>query len=106
MMSNSANPLPKTGAASVQPQWVRCGKPNCRCAAGNLHGPYWYVFWRAGGRLCKRYIPRSAVDTIRADLATRRCTASQRLAAGQASIEAWRTQQHALREVEQWLMSM
>lgn len=28
---------------------VRCGKPNCRCARGELHGPYHYRRWRSGG---------------------------------------------------------
>jgi hypothetical protein len=26
---------------------VRCGKKSCRCAGGELHGPYWY------GATCK-----------------------------------------------------
>jgi hypothetical protein len=32
---------------------VRCGKQSCtRCP----HGPYWYAYWREGGRLRSRYI--------------------------------------------------
>ena len=46
---NSGGLLPKTG--SLQPEWRRCGKPRCRCASGPLHGPYWYLRWREGGRL-------------------------------------------------------
>jgi hypothetical protein len=23
---------------------VRCGKENCKCAEGHLHGPYWYAY--------------------------------------------------------------
>ena len=37
-------------------QYVRCGKPNCRCREGRLHGPYYYRFFRRGGRLRKRYV--------------------------------------------------
>jgi hypothetical protein len=34
-------------------QWVRCGKSNCtRCP----HGPYWYAYWREGGRRRSRYV--------------------------------------------------
>jgi hypothetical protein len=32
---------------------VRCGREGCsRCP----HGPYWYAYWREGGRLRSRYI--------------------------------------------------
>jgi hypothetical protein len=34
---------------------VKCGKPGCKCASGALHGPYWYEFWREGGKVRKRY---------------------------------------------------
>ena len=29
----------------------RCGKP-CRCArgSGELHGPYWYLYWKKDGQ--------------------------------------------------------
>lgn len=35
---------------------VRCGKDNCRCAGGELHGPYWYLYARKNGRLTSRYV--------------------------------------------------
>ncbi|HWD08327.1 MAG TPA: hypothetical protein VHA57_04450 [Actinomycetota bacterium] len=36
-------------------QRVKCGKPGCtRCP----HGPYWYAYWREGGRVRTRYIGR------------------------------------------------
>jgi hypothetical protein len=35
---------------------VRCGKVNCRCSGGELHGPYWYAYWTEGGRTRSRYI--------------------------------------------------
>ena len=35
---------------------VKCGKNTCtRCP----HGPYWYAYWREGGRLRSRYIGRN-----------------------------------------------
>jgi hypothetical protein len=44
-------------------QWVRCGRPGCRCARGELHGPYWYLFRRDdAGRLHKRYVPLREVN--------------------------------------------
>lgn len=37
---------------------VRCGKAGCRCAGknGELHGPYWYAYWRDNGKLKSRYV--------------------------------------------------
>lgn len=37
---------------------IKCGKANCKCAAGALHGPYWYSYqWDpARARLVKSYI--------------------------------------------------
>src|ERR1051325_5406987 len=35
---------------------TRCGKPNCKCARGRLHGPYWYAYWSEGGRTRARYV--------------------------------------------------
>jgi hypothetical protein len=35
---------------------VRCGSKKCRCASGELHGPYWYAYWSEGGRTRSQYI--------------------------------------------------
>jgi hypothetical protein len=32
---------------SYRLELIRCGKKSCRCAGGELHGPYWY------GATCK-----------------------------------------------------
>lgn len=34
-------------------EYVRCGRAGCRSCP---HGPYWYAYWREGGRTRKRYI--------------------------------------------------
>lgn len=36
---------------------VLCGKANCR----KLHGPYWYAYWTAGGRVRTAYIGKKFV---------------------------------------------
>ncbi len=47
----------------------RCGKPNCRCARGELHGPYYYRRWRdAFGRQRKAYVPRDRLREVRSAL--------------------------------------
>jgi hypothetical protein len=35
---------------------VKCGKLTCRCAAGQLHGPYWYAYQRQTGRVKSWYV--------------------------------------------------
>jgi hypothetical protein len=35
---------------------IRCGKENCKCAVGNLHGPYWYSYSRVDGKVKSQYV--------------------------------------------------
>ena len=35
---------------------VRCGKKDCRCTRGELHGPYWYAYWSEGGKTKSEYV--------------------------------------------------
>ncbi|MGH3117321.1 MAG: hypothetical protein ACRDQ2_09450 [Gaiellales bacterium] len=50
-------PAPRPGKVSYRLQPVRCGKPGCtKCP----HGPYWYAYWREGGRVRSRYLGRRA----------------------------------------------
>src|SRR5687768_10488636 len=45
---------------------VRCGKPNCKCARGDLHGPYYHRYQWHDGRVIKEYIRRRDVEAVRA----------------------------------------
>jgi len=61
-------------AGSVVDQGRRCGKEGCRCATGELHGPYTYVVLpRVEGRTPTVYVPAGAVEAVRrgAALSTR-----------------------------------
>ncbi len=40
---------------------VRCGKPGCTTCP---HGPYWYAYFREGGKLRSRYIGKELPATI------------------------------------------
>ncbi len=58
-------------AGSVVEQGRRCGKEGCRCATGELHGPYTYVVLpRMGGRTRTVYVPAGAADAVRRGAAT------------------------------------
>jgi len=47
---------------------VKCGKPNCKCSGGDLHGDYYYHYYRAyengAWRLKKKYVPRNEVELL------------------------------------------
>lgn len=44
---------------------VRCGKKNCHCAEGKLHGPYWYAYWTEGGRTRSLYVGKKLPQGVR-----------------------------------------
>jgi hypothetical protein len=46
----------QAGHMSYRLELVRCGKVNCRCSGGELHGPYWYAYWTEGRRTRSRYL--------------------------------------------------
>jgi hypothetical protein len=86
--------MPLTG--TVHAQFVRCGRPNCRCREGHLHGPYFYRFWREGGKLRKEYVRPKDVNNIRAQCEARREARQHR----RAGWDAWRNLVVGIREVE------
>ena len=46
----------QTTHKSYRLERVRCGKQGCKCASGNLHGPYWYAYWTEKGKTRSQYI--------------------------------------------------
>lgn len=63
---------------SVCRQYVRCSKSNCKCARGDLHGPYFYLFRREGRKLRKRYVRRSDVAAVREQCERARAAAREK----------------------------
>jgi hypothetical protein len=69
------NSLPKIEPlpGAVCKQMKRCGKANCKCAKGLLHGPYYYRFFYSGGTQRKKYVKKGELsDTFAACLAYKR----------------------------------
>lgn len=52
-------------AGSLAEQSRRCGRPGCRCADGEPHGPYAYFTPRPGGHGRARYVPAVLADAVR-----------------------------------------
>lgn len=61
-------------AGEVCEQYIRCGKPNCRCQDGRPHGPYYYRIWREGRQIHKVYVKSTEVEATQAA-----CDAHKRL---------------------------
>jgi hypothetical protein len=65
-------------------QGRRCGKPTCRCARGELHGPYAYLSVAGpGGRSRMLYVPAELAEVVQ-----RRVAASAQVEAVLAEISA------------------
>ena len=52
-------------AGSLAEQPRRCGRPGCRCADGEPHGPYAYFTPRPHGRGRVRYVPAPLAQVVR-----------------------------------------
>ena len=86
--------LPQAGAflaGSLVEQRRRCGKEGCRCARGELHGPYAHL--SVAGRMV--YVPAVLADAVRAHLQV-----SRRLQASLEEISAVNLELLARRELE------
>ena len=52
-------------AGTLTEQARRCGRPGCRCAGGEPHGPYAYFTPRPAGRGRARYVPAALAEVVR-----------------------------------------
>jgi hypothetical protein len=55
-MSEEITPIPKN--ATIRQEYVKCGELDCK----KKHGPYYYAYWKANGKLRKKYIGKHYVD--------------------------------------------
>ena len=62
--AKNADLLPKKRVGSLHLEFKRCGRPNCRCARGLLHGPYVYRHRRENGRQKKEYVPMLRLSEV------------------------------------------
>ena len=49
----------------LEARYVTCGKPNCRCAKGQLHGPYFCRRWVVDGNRRSTYIRKQAISDVK-----------------------------------------
>lgn len=75
-------------------QEIKCGKPNCKCARGFLHGPYFYRVWNVGGSRYKEYVRNSDLPAVMEGINEYR----KQQAIARATNEVARSQWRKLRE--------
>lgn len=59
------------GDETYRQESIRCGKENCKCAQGKLHGPYWYSYSRVKDKVSSRYIGKSLPKDVETKLQSR-----------------------------------
>lgn len=42
----------------IEVRYVKCGRANCKCAKGELHGPYHLLRWKVGEQKITRYVKK------------------------------------------------
>ena len=47
---------------SLEALLKRCGKANCKCAKGQLHGPYYLRRWQRGGERQSKYVKKDELS--------------------------------------------
>ena len=94
--------LPKSPAeipnGSLHKQFVRCGKPNCRCNRGDPHVGFYFLA-RVNGRLVKRYVRKADVEAF-----ARMCDSAA--AARKLRREELKRSRDALKSIRQRLREM
>jgi hypothetical protein len=56
----------ETLRGTLRERYVTCGKPGCKCARGERHGPIWYLSVRLGsGRTAGGVIATGQVERVR-----------------------------------------
>ena len=59
-------------------EMIRCGRSNCKCANGSLHGPYYYHVWMVQGIRYKSYVKKADFDRINAGIEASRAQRRER----------------------------
>jgi hypothetical protein len=56
----------------LEAQMVRCGKANCKCSKGELHGPYYIRRWERRGKKCSKYVKKGELSSVIASISARK----------------------------------
>lgn len=76
-MTKRAELLPKMVVGSLHLEFKTCGRPNCCCRRGLLHGPYLFRHWRERGRQRKAYVPMKRLSEVLLEIERQRAGAAR-----------------------------
>jgi hypothetical protein len=54
-----------SGKGTLEVRYVKCGRSNCKCAKGELHGPYTYVRTYRSGKRRRVYVKSNNVSELK-----------------------------------------
>ena len=64
---------------SIHLEFKKCGRANCCCQHGLLHGPYLYRHWREDGRQKKEFVPMRRLIEVLFEMETKELKRGGRL---------------------------
>ncbi len=103
MKTKSVKVLPKTAgeitSGGLYSQRVRCGKPNCKCARGELHSAF-YFFTRRNGKLIKMHVRKAEVEAFTKLVRQANTERAQRRQSAQSSAALLKRLRESVREYE------
>jgi hypothetical protein len=73
-VTTKIDPLP----GHLEEKYVSCGRPNCCCAKGKLHGPYFYRRWEKHCHRHTKYVRKGEVLTIKKRISAFKCNKDER----------------------------
>ncbi len=104
MRIKSVKVLPKTADeiqnGGLYSQRVRCGKANCRCAAGEHHTAF-YFFTRQRGKLSKIYIRKADIKSFSEMVNQAAAQRTRKRSSAQQSIQLLKRLRESVRKYEQ-----
>jgi hypothetical protein len=94
-MSTKIEPL----QGALDSRFVRCGKANCKCAKGFLHGPYYVRRWRSGRHRASKYVKKADLIRVKTACLVYRKNRQQMRQLIAESLNDWRRLKQMLKEV-------
>lgn len=80
-------------------QKIKCGRPNCKCARGDLHGPYFYYVWRLGRYRHKEYVKSHDLAFVRAGIEQHRRRKAEIRAFNEQAKADWRNLKERINQI-------